>query len=320
MPTPLPPVDLIASMRRLDGGQLPTRAEERLRELGSGPRKLFTSDLSVNELLVAREVGLTPLAQVMGSSIFHIGLVTDYKGQTGEIVSISKAHREARRLALHRLELEATLLGADLVMGVRLGERELTEARRGKGGDDGDQVIEFTAFGTAARAPWPRRPGAGPVLTDLSGQDLWALARDGWAPCGVVFDFCRYHVFHVMRGQELNPWGGEIVGATHGVEAARDLVARRVIDQATRSGAELVVGSDIQVVAHEVACGWPGCALHDFEVDVSWFGTGIRRLPDAPATRDQNAIPPLVVGMMPLSRRSAEEADETEVAEGDEWE
>jgi hypothetical protein len=190
-------------------------------------------------------------------------------------------------------------------MGVHLGERELTEGEWGKGGDDGDQVIECTAFGTAARAPWLPRSSSSPVLTDLSGQDLWALARDGWAPCGVVFDFCRYHVFHVMRGQELNQWGGEITAATHGVEAARDLVARRVIDQATRSGAQLVVGSDIRVDAHEVACGWPGCALHDFEVDLSWFGTGIRRLPGAPATRDQNAIPPLVLGMMPLGRRSA---------------
>jgi uncharacterized protein YbjQ (UPF0145 family) len=304
MPASLPPIDLVASMRRLDGGQLPTRAEERLRQLASGPRKLFTSDLSVNELLLAREVGLTPIGQVMGSSIFHIGVIADYKGKTGEITPISTAHREARRLALHRLQLEATLLGADLVMGVRLGERELTESERGKGGDDGDQVIEFTAFGTAARAPWLPRRSNDPVLTDLSGQDLWALVRDGWAPCGVVFDFCRYHVFHVMYGQELNPWGGEIVGATHGVEAARDLVARRVIEQATRSGAEVVVGSDIDVDAHEVACGWPGCALHDFEVDVSWFGTGIRRLPGAPAARDRDAIPPLVMGMMPLGRQA----------------
>ena len=46
---------------------------------------------------------------------------------------------------------------------------------RGKGGDDGGEVIEFTVVGTAVRAPFLTHPKGEPIVTDLSGQDLWAL-------------------------------------------------------------------------------------------------------------------------------------------------
>ena len=35
-------------------------------------RKLFTSDLSVNEFLLVKEAGFDPLGLVMGSSIYQI--------------------------------------------------------------------------------------------------------------------------------------------------------------------------------------------------------------------------------------------------------
>ena len=44
--------------------------------------------------------------------------------------------------------------------------------------DDGGEIIEFTVVGTAVRAPWLTHPPGQPVVTDLSGQDLWALAQD----------------------------------------------------------------------------------------------------------------------------------------------
>ena len=36
--------------------------------------QFFTSDLSVNEFLLVKEVGFQPLGLVMGSSIYHIAL------------------------------------------------------------------------------------------------------------------------------------------------------------------------------------------------------------------------------------------------------
>src|SRR5438552_768140 len=81
------------------------------------------------------------------------------------------------------------------------------------------------------RPAWITRPPQQPIITDLTGQDLWALARDGYEPCGFLFDFCRYHVWHVMKGGNWSR-GGELDAATNAVEKARHLVASRVIAQA----------------------------------------------------------------------------------------
>ncbi len=309
------PIDLRASLANLARGGLPSRAVQRLADEASGARPFFTSDLSVNEFMVSREVNCNPISQVMGTTIYHIGRVADYKGKTGELTTLSDAHRDARRMAISRIYQEATAVGADAVIGVRLGERPITAGTHGKGGDDGGQVIEFTVIGTAVRAPWITHPQGQPVITDLSGQDLWALARDGFEPCGLLFDFCHYHVWHVMDPNGWTP-GGEITAAAQGVEAARRLVADRVSAQAQRAGAEFVVGSDIKVSAREVSCGWEGCNLNDLDIDITWFATGVRRIPGMAVSHKAN-VPPLVLGMMPLGRRKKGdvlegEADESE--------
>jgi hypothetical protein len=66
-----------------------------------------------------------------------------------------------------------------------------------------------------------------------------------------------------------------------------------------------VVGSALEVKVHEVPCGYPECHLNDLDVDVSWFGTGIRRIPNAkPSTL---GVPPLILGMMPLGRKRTDD-------------
>jgi uncharacterized protein YbjQ (UPF0145 family) len=305
-------IDLQQSLAQLQQGGLPTRARLRLAEEAGPNRKLFTSDLSVNEFLLARESAAQTISQVMGSSIYHIGRIADYKGATGEITTISDAHRESRRLALSRLFQEAQAVQGDAVVGVRLSERLITSGSHGKGGDDGGEVIEFTVVGTAIRAPWITHPPGIPIVTDLNGQDLWALAKDGFEPCGFLFDFCRYHVWHVMK---QGNWasGGEVTSARDAVDAARDIVAKKIKEQAKKFGAEFVVGSDIKVEVNEVPCGYAGCQLNDMDVDLSWFGTGVRRIPDFEPPKHAN-VPPLILAMMPLGRRKqgdfVEEEDE----------
>jgi len=292
-------LDFKASLARVAQGGIPLRAEERLAEEAGPHKRLFTSDLSVSEFLLARDARCEPISQVMGSSVFHVGQIRDYKGETGEITVLSDAHREARRRAIARLYQEAALVGADAVIGARLRERMVTMGARGKGGDDGGEVLEFTVVGTAVRAPWiTHRPGE-PIVTDLSGQDLWALAQDGYEPCCFLFEFCRYHVWHVTK-----EWArqGELTAANDAMVAARSIAAERLRQQATRFAAEIVVGSDIQLTMREVPCGYGGCELNDLDVDVSWFCTGIRRVPGA-ARRARAEVPPLVMAMMPLGRR-----------------
>lgn len=294
-----PNLDLVASLRRVENGGIPLRAEQRLADEAGPDRKLFTSDLSVSEYLLARDAGCEPISQVMGSCIYHVGQINDYKGSTGVIQVISDGHRDSRRAALARLYQEAQLLRADAVIGVHLKERMITMGMRGKGGDDGGEVLEFTVVGTAVRAPWITHPPGEPIITDLSGQDLWALAQDGYEPCGFLFEFCRYHVWHVTKA--FRAGAGELVEASQAVEKARAIAADSILKQAAKHGAEYVVGSDLNIEMREVPCGFGGCPLDDIDVDLSWFGTGIRRIPDRKQTTHE--LPPFMLSMIPLGRR-----------------
>ena len=298
-------IDLAKSLARVEAGGIPLRAEERLAEEAGPHSNLFTSDLSVNEFVLARDAGCHPIAQLMGSSIYHIGQIPDYKGKTAELTVISDGHRVSRRRALARLWREAVLVGADAVIGVKLRDRMITMGARGKGGDDGGEVIEFTVVGTAIRAPFLTHPKGEPIVTDLSGQDLWALVQDGWEPCGFFFDFCKFHGWHVTSGPS---GGGEVTSANAVVETARKLVMDRVVAQAKGASAEFVVGSDLTIEVGEVPCGYGGCKLDDLDVNVSWFGTGIRRIP---GWKEPLAdVPPLMLSMMSVKKRRDTDLDE----------
>ena len=322
-------LDLRASLARVAAGGIPLRAEQRLAaemEGASGRsqpggeagpnRKLFTSDLSVSEFLLARDAKCDPISQVMGSCIYHVGQIADYKGKTGVINVISDAHRESRRAALYRLFLEAQMLGADAVIGVHLKDRMITMGARGKGGDDGGEVLEFTVVGTAVRAPWITHKPNQPIITDLSGQDLWALAQDGYEPCGFLFEFCRFHVWHVTGNTQM--LAGELTQASDAVQKARSIAAQKLVEQAKACDAEYVVGSDLKIELREVPCGYGGCELDDVDVDVSWFGTGIRRIPGRAQTSHE--LPPFMLSMIPLGRRkdalidAEDDEDDIEVA------
>ncbi len=312
-------IDLAASMQHVAQGGIPLRAQERLAEEAGPNRRLFTSDLSVSEFLLTRDAKCEPISQVMGSSIYHVGQIADYKGETGEITIISDAHREARRRAVSRLFQEAAFVRADAVIGARLRERMITMGARGKGGDDGGEVLEFTVVGTAVRAPWITHPPGQPIITDLSGQDLWALAQDGYEPTCFLFEFCRYHVWHVTADSTRS---GEVMSATSAIDEARTIASTKLQRQARSFGAEFVVGSDIKLEAREVPCGFAECERNDLDVDLSWFCTGIRRIPGVPR-RTHVEIPPLTLTMTKLGRRKddiidgGDDADEIERAAED---
>ena len=108
-PTPPMPADL------------PSHARERLADMRE--KKLFTSDLSVNEFLLVREAGFDPVGLVMGTSIYQVASKIPASAASGpgcELVDTTKALYHARELAMNRMEEEAEALGADGIVGVRL--------------------------------------------------------------------------------------------------------------------------------------------------------------------------------------------------------
>src|ERR1700741_299005 len=210
---------------------VPQDAMRRLAELQPGrPGSIFTSDLSVNEFLLVREVGFRPVGLVLGSSIYHVGLPFGRWGQSQELNVLSQAMYHARELAMTRMEAEAQALGADGIVGVRL-DVELKEF--------GADIAEFIAVGTAVVA----EPGAGgggvanwrnnkgmPFTSDLSGQDFWTLIRAGYAPLGMVMGTCVYHIAHQRLGSKMSNVGRnlEIEQFTQGVYDAREVAVSRM--------------------------------------------------------------------------------------------
>ena len=100
---------------------IPEHARERIADMAA--RKLFTCDLSINEFLLVKEAGFDPIGLVMGSSIYQIApsIPTAQQAPNGcELEGMTRALAHARELAMARMEEEATELGADGVVGVRL--------------------------------------------------------------------------------------------------------------------------------------------------------------------------------------------------------
>ena len=166
------------SIARLEQGGIPLNASERLAALASGAvAGAYTSDFSVSEFSLLHRLGIVPVTVVMGSSIFHVGWQNVYYNSPTEMHSISDAYNESRRRALARLLEETATAGADAVVGVRLEQ----------GAHDwAPGTVEFVAVGTAVRLPPALHNDAGPVLTDLDGQQFWQLCEAGIRPVGLV--------------------------------------------------------------------------------------------------------------------------------------
>ncbi|MGH2973026.1 MAG: heavy metal-binding domain-containing protein [Gaiellaceae bacterium] len=248
-------------------------------EIGASDGGPFSSDLSIDEFVLARAAGLRPVAQVMGSSIYHVGW-QQQPGNWGiqmgsssqELSVLSEAWNNARQRAFARLEQEATLVGADAVIGVRL-----TIGRH----DWAAGAIEYVAVGTAVRSEGSERAGAQrPVLTDLSGQDFWKLWRAGERPLGVVGASTVHYIVAGWSTQQAQSglgagWANqELRDFTRGVYDARETALGRMTSEARELGAAGVVGVSI-VHGVEEREARAGSGRRDLVVTFHCLGTAI---------------------------------------------
>jgi uncharacterized protein YbjQ (UPF0145 family) len=230
---------------------LPEDAMARLEELKPGHKGgLFTSDLTVNEFLLVKEAGFSPLGLVLGTSIYHVGLQIGRWSKNQELDVLSQAMYHARELAMTRMEAEADVLGADGIVGVRL-EVDFKEW--------GSDIAEFLAVGTAVRADpgnpagtsWRNAKGQ-PFTSDLSGQDFYTLIRTGYAPLGLTMGTCVYHIAHRSLGNVLGNIGQntELPLFTQALYDARELAMARMQAEAEALQAEGVVGVQLHQRNH----------------------------------------------------------------------
>jgi uncharacterized protein YbjQ (UPF0145 family) len=245
------------SLARIEAGGIPLSAERRLSELSERGGS-FTSDLSVSGFALCHQLGLKPLSQVMGSSIYQMGYQSSW-GATGfggvalvELDTLSQALNEVRSRALGRLAEEARHVGADAVVGVetRSGESELG----GTGG--GSLALEHVVLGTAVRREG-RSSGTGrqpahpeqPVLTELSVADYALLLRAGIEPAGIVAwssVFFSSYAYSGMLGAGPGSIGSmqtyELGEFSQALYSARERVMGQISGQAASLGASGVVG------------------------------------------------------------------------------
>jgi len=290
----------LQSLARIEAGGIPIAAERRLRELrgrsgANGGRGVsFTSDLSVNGFALCHQLGLEPLSQVMGSSIYQMGYQSAWGQMQGgygggamiELDTLSQALNEVRERALHRLAEEAHQIGADAVVGVetRAGESEL-------GGGGGQLALEHMVLGTAVRRKDAHSEQ--PVMTELSVADYALLLRAGIEPAGIVAWSSVFFSSYAYRGMlgaggtmtSMQPY--ELSEFTQALYNARERTMSQINRQAAALGASGVVGVRIghTIRPHTLSSGMGGgfgaSELRGMMVTFNAVGTAIRQHADA---------------------------------------
>jgi uncharacterized protein YbjQ (UPF0145 family) len=293
------------SRERIEAGGIPVSAERRLQELREGKRGgSFTSDLSINGFALTHQLGLTPVSQVMGSSIYQMG----YQGAWGrsgswgavgvgstfmiELETFSQALNQVRSRALSRLAEEATHVGADAVVEVetRAGESDL---------EGGSLSLEHTVLGTAVRrhdSRGDRSSGIGrPVLTELSVAEYAQLVRAGFEPVGIVAHSSVFFAGYAFGVGRTGFSGGEMLGGigamqnfelsefTQAFYNARETVMTQMSAQARELGAGGIVGVRIDHTARrqELSAGYGSGGRSGLMVTFNAIGTAIRQRSDA---------------------------------------
>jgi uncharacterized protein YbjQ (UPF0145 family) len=250
--------EMEASLAALARGGIPPKAERRLAGLRQGDKTLFTSDLTVAEFALITKVGLQPVCQVMGSSVYHVGwqgMPSTYFGigrGSYELSTLSGAWNSARRLALSRLQQEAALAGADAVVGVHIGWGAH---------DFAPSSVEMVAVGTAVRTSAAQRTNP-PILTDLSGQELYNLLSAGYRPVGVVGATTIFYVVPQWSTQTLTSgWGqwsnAELPDFSQAIYTAREVAFSNINTEAQTLGGHGVIGVSLrqQIQTREVDQG-----------------------------------------------------------------
>lgn len=244
----------------LENGGIPPAAARRLHDLSGGHGSSFTSDLSVNEFALLKGTGFHPITQVMGTAVYKIGLQQIPYGRSGIMQVETEAFNEARRLAIGRLQQEASLARADAVVGARISQG-IFDAEAG--------LIEFSLVGTAVKSSQlselkgSTRKNPDTVLTTLSGQDLYALSEKGYLPVGLVgasstylASLGPYTLQQMYSFYGANMVNFEITEFTEGYYANRRLVMHEVEKAAKAMGARGVI--DVKFNSHTNSYQIPG--------------------------------------------------------------
>jgi uncharacterized protein YbjQ (UPF0145 family) len=288
------------SISQLEAGGITPEAARRLRELSE--RGAFSSDLSVADFALCHQLGLRPLSQVMGTSIYQIGYQAPLwgaEGEMSELTTISEAWNQARDRSFARLAQEAQSVGASAVVGVSVASSVGDWAQTG-----GYGAVQYMVTGTAVS-----RSGSGDhphdshrrmALTELSVADYAKLIAAGIEPVGIVAWTSVFFVSlaYIRAGQPL--FGGaayqnfEYREITECFYSARERVTAELGRQAQALGASGIVGVRIHHTTRPESLNMgPGAARQGVVASFSAIGTAV-----AEKGRSSLAAPQMTMDMM----------------------
>ena len=286
------------------------------RMAGMRPAGTWDSALSADEFAAIRSVGFEPVGQVFGAAVYGAGsasgsscpgtggssgdarparLAIDVPGQggLGSSVPLVQAMDQARHTAIDRMTAECTVLGGHGVVGVRLSRGPFV-----LGG------LEFTAIGTAVRAPGVTHGPRAPFTCDLSGQDVAKLIMAGWVPTGLVLGISiglRHDDRTTVRQARWRSGNAEVAGWTELVGQSRREARGQLEADVRRLGAEGVVIAAMQLRVRERDCP-AQVGRRDHIAEATLIGTAIARF--SPAGQP-GAGPALAIMSLDPQRRQA---------------
>jgi uncharacterized protein YbjQ (UPF0145 family) len=205
----------------------------------------FTTSASGIAMYCHLDAGYHPLKFVMGNVAYALGVGRGLTGglrtmAKGEVHEYSQMYNGIRHLALSRMKQEAAAIGANAVVDIGVDIRPF-----------GPGIVELLMTGTAARhARLPERPSADQVVTsELTGEELWNLAKLGYAPVELVMATSVFSL-GVVGGIGAMFSGlskGEISELTTLVYHARENCIELLRKEAQRLGAERVIGANLHI-------------------------------------------------------------------------
>jgi uncharacterized protein YbjQ (UPF0145 family) len=257
-------------------------------------RRFFSTAASGIGLYCQLDAGYQPVSFAMGNIAYALGLSRGVMGQfrtlaRGEVREYSSMYNEIRRTALERLCTEAAQRGANAVVDTKI--RMLPY---------GPGTVELLMTGTAsfhsAISAGPVRPEE-VVTSELTGEELWNLAKIGYAPLHIVMATSVYSlgvaagIGALFRGLQR----GELPEVTRLIYDARENCLDLVRREAQQMGAERVMSTRLNI--REVGQGL---------VEIVAIGTAVRRAPPAMAPQSEQLIPQALI----LDRASSDREEE----------
>jgi uncharacterized protein YbjQ (UPF0145 family) len=238
----------------------------------------FTTACSGQDLYCQLDAGYEPRHFVIGNVAYALGVSRGFMGMLrgfagGEVKEFSQMYNHTRHLALERLEQEARERGANAVVDIHTHILPIGAGAR-----------EMLMVGTASHQPLLGKRDR-PVTSELTGEELWNLARMGYAPLRLLLGTSVYSLgFAQGIGAFFKGLSrGEVNSVTQLIYEARENCLEHIESEADTIGADAVIG--VKMFVYEIGNSF---------VEVMAIGTAIKKMSGV-ATQSEVLIPQAII-------------------------